>query len=700
MMSHKTPLMAPMHPPPSQSATPDDSAAPQSGVEPRELTLPDARYFARVARRQAPFVGALLALYVPVVGLATLLTKPVYEARIAALYDERDRLLVERGYGVYPRFQQVAESFRSKLGDDEFLYKVALTLGASAPKGKEGSWLAPIVQRVRTLLGKGAPDERQQRQALARELLPRLVASADDKNQMLFLTARGATPDAAQRLADQAMESFLAAELTFEAEAAQSQFEILRSFFETESTQARNTKAAASSAAGENTASLATLRELEERLRREDEELESRVQRLRASLAAEVSTFGARRAALDAELARLSAQLTPSHPDYIAKQEELRRLPRAPDTRALNAELASLVKQQARVRAEMRKHGVRALPLEDRVRPSNFLPELEEQLHTAELESAKLREQIANPQARTRMRALGAATLDVESGKNQRQTAMLLVALGVVSALGFGALREVRNPRAADGWRVRNRAGVAVLCELERRLGGRYGSLSRLAVQDLRRAAAKNESARGARERRDAAALLAFRHAACLLGNGFDATGRPTLLLPAGSEDRTADCFGSLLNVYADERAGKSLVIDLAHRDPLATSSDAPLVTADLACFLAGRAAWKDVRLEANEARAFALVPAPDEQAIAEGATRNIRAETLRQLFGSLAKTYQHVFVRGFPADQPAANRELVAAAGAVFVVCDARRSTHADVARALASVPRAKLRGLILTST
>jgi hypothetical protein len=241
---------------------------------------------------------------------------------------------------------------------------------------------------------------------------------------------------------------------------------------------------------------------------------------------------------------------------------------------------------------------------------------------------------------------------------------------------------------------------VPVVCELERRLGGRYGKLSRLAVQDLRRAAAKNESARGTRERRDAAALLAFRHAACQLGNGLEATGRPTLLLPAGSEDRTADCFGSLLNVYADERAGKSLVIDLAHRDPLATASDAPLVTVDLARFLAGRVAWRDVRLEANEARAFALVPAPDEHAIAEGATRSFRAETLRQLFGSLAKSYQHVFVRGFPADQPAANRELVAAAGAVFVVCDARRSTHADVARAVAAVPRAKLRGLILTGT
>jgi hypothetical protein len=269
-----------------------------------------------------------------------------------------------------------------------------------------------------------------------------------------------------------------------------------------------------------------------------------------------------------------------------------------------------------------------------------------------------------------------------------------------VSALGFGALREVRNPRTADGWRVRNRTGVVVVCELERRLGGRYGGLSRHAVQDLRRAAVKNESARGTRERRDAAALLAFRHAACQLGNGLDATGRPTLLLPAGSEDRTADCFASLFNVYADERAGKSLVIDLAHRDPLPTASDGLLVAADLVRFLAGKAAWKDVRLEANEARAFALVPAPDALTIAEGAARSFRAETLRQLFGSLAKSYQHVFVRGFPADQPAANGELIAAAGAVFIVCDARRSTHADVARAVAAVSGAKLRGLILTGT
>ena len=682
------------HNPPPQR--PVDRQAATTNLWSRDRYLPDRGYWRRVFRRQWLFFVLVFLSFITFANLITSLDRPLYQARVTAVYDQQ--ALIDPTPNSTTGFIQIATQGERQLNNEAFLLRL-VSLGAS-PVGPRP--LSSLINKKLALLfpqlGPSEASVRQEQRWLAQALRNQLTLASDASSQTLSIIAKHKDPKIAQFTAQQAMEILILDALSQANELTTSRVEALRTLYERETTRMRDVSVAKpSDELPSQTTNTTSVPSHEELLRREEQEIELRVQRLKASLATELSAYNTHRAALEAELARLGAQLTPFHPDYIAKQEELRQLPRGPDADKLNQELTELMKQQVRVRAEMRRLGLPPSSLEIPAQSNLLLARLEDQWRTTEVEAMSLREQLSSPNKRLRLRVLEPAALEYAPAKTRRDLVLSVLGLCLITALTACGAREVLHSRADDPWHLRRRLGLPIVFAIKRRSLRLYARLSRSDLMDLRRAAIRSLTPSSVRHRHEMTALVEFRNAARALGIGLDPSSRPTLLLPVSLDDRTADAFVTIFNLYGDECAGKTLVIDLADRDPLASQTDGLSPLADITEFLAGRAPWRDIRLEADERRATALVPPPSSAAILDGATRSIRTESLRQLCIALAKGYQHIFVRGMSVDQPLVNRELIAAAGEIFVVCDGRRSTYEQVRCMVAAVPADKIRGLIL---
>src|SRR5690606_14220764 len=137
--------------------------------------------------------------------------------------------------------------------------------------------------------------------------------------------------------------------------------------------------------------------------------------------------------------------------------------------------------------------------------------------------------------------------------------------------------REVFSSRARDAWRIQRHCHVPVVAELPASLLSRVLPLSRDEALAQRRKAVSGE-------RSALRFVAACREAICQLRKAGDENA--ILLLGAGA--RTANAVAALANIAALDAAGRSLVIDLNHRDPLPGSPTG----AGLGAFFGGGVSW------------------------------------------------------------------------------------------------------------
>lgn len=668
-------------------------------------------YSMRIIKRQSKFLLVFLCAYVPLVILLSRWSTPIYRAQVSALYTPHDEQAQsntpsrEAHKLSDPHFRQIALSLQRQLASEDFLVEVVRSPELNESLSDSTGLLSQYWAELIHFLGITTGDELSRQQKIAYDLRSRLHAHADADLRLLQISATAANPKLAKQLAELVMEHFLKSELRLEAQLAQIEFEYLRRLsvqktvrnLQTNSSKIRPNSEQALS----NQDTPATvLPEKSESLQQSLEDLENRIQRLRTTITSEQSALDRRRQQLESEISRLSVQLTASHPDLIAKEEELSQLPRTADTSDLEQKLLEAMKQQSRLRNELNQISSGLIPHSRVAEPKPFTDDLDARLDHAEQTYLRLRDQASTPALRTRLRSLGGATLDPKSGQQRREKAIFLIMLGLFATPVLLVLREGQSGQALDIWRIQQRTAAPVLWAADRSMVDHYAHLDRSALYELRLAATKTKQLRSLHENRDAAALRLMRHAAHLLGSGLDSEARPTLLLTASSDDRSGGCLMSVLNIYADERPGKTLVIDLAHRDPLCTVPAATAKQANIAGFLVGKTPWQLVRQNADAHRAFAWVPPMPEEAMADGSVRYLQASTLKALIATLAKSYQHIFVRALPSDQPSANDELIACAGRVLIVCDARSTKLVELDHSLAIVPADKLGGLIVVAS
>lgn len=669
-------------------------------------------YSMRIIKRQSKFLFVLLCAYVPLAILISRWTTPIYRAQVSALYTPHDNQAESNPPSQQtpqitdPHFRQIALSLQRQLASEDFLIEVVRSPGFNESLSDSPTWLSRNWTEFAHSLGLSTGDELSRQQKMAYDLKSRLHAQADADLRLLQISATAASPKLAKLHAEIVMEHFLANELRLEAQLAQIEFEYLRRLSVQKTVrkiQSSSSKISPSSEQNLNSQDIpvALLPEKSESLQQNLEDLENRIQRLRTSITSEQSALDRRRQQLESEISRLSVQLTASHPDLIAKEEELVQLPRTADTKDLEQKLLDAMKQQSRLRNELDQISL-GLMSHNRTSEIRSLPDdLEGRLEHAEQNYLRLRDQASTPALRTRLRSLGGATLDPQSGQQRRDTAIFFILFGLFATPILLVLREGLSGKALDKWHIHQRTTAPILWTADRAMVEHYASLNRSAIYALRLAAAKTASKRSLHENKDTAALRLMRQAAHLLGSGLDSQTQPTLLLAASSDDRSGGYLMSVLNIYADERPGKTLVIDLAHRDPLCTLPAATAKQpANIAGFLLGKTPWQTVRQNVDAQRAFAWVPPMPEEAMADGSVRYLQAATLKALIATLAKSYQHIFVRSLPSDQPSANDELIACAGRVLIVCDARSTSLAELDQSLAVVPADKLGGLIVIAS
>lgn len=661
--------------------------------------LPDADYWRRATRRQWQFCLFVFTIFIVSFGLWHLLAPPSYRVSAAAIYDDRELIAETRAF--MPSFAAIATNFERQFASEEFLSRMGSITPSVVPWHEKISQMVSKWENPRHSSSNSGSTTLARQQHIAQQMRHQIVGKSDDLRRILTVIATAQSVDTAKQLAQHGLETFIVEQLTTEANLANQRLIALRKLKEQEATRSQSSRDGTipNQEIGDPVQPSPTSGS-EEQLRHEEQKLELKVQRLKASLAAELSSHNARRAALEADLARLGTQLTPSHPDYIAKQEELSQFPRSADTRALDQEITDLTNQLNRLRTEMRQLGLAPGYSEPPRVSSRLLANLDEQIKIVEFLAEDLQQQMTTPQKRTYLRTIGPTIVEVNNGRDENHVVFRQLLISIMAGLFASFVRDIRSQRAEDTWKIRLQTRTQIIAEVSARWLRRYPRLTRLDILDLRRAATPSSPKRKRRQRRQAATLFALRQAACKLGRGMDGSSRPTLLLPAGLDDKTADAFLSIFNLYADESGGKTLIIDLAYRDPLVGPLDGLPVTSDFTEFLAGKSPWRNVRIEANELYAAALVPPPALAAIADGSTRLIRAELMQRLFASLATGYQHIFVRGMPPDQPLVNQELIATAGEVIIVCDARNTTMHALKQVVSAVPASKLQGIILIAT
>ncbi len=648
----------------------------------------------KVLRRQAPFVLPLAALLAPLALIIGLNQKDSFTSHTSAVYDNRDTSEPIPRFPYYPRFAQVADSFKTKVYDVEFLWQVAKDVGLTQVKSDE----SPFRTAVRRVLPQALepwpqpkprelPDDLTTKSYMAQYMRGKFAAYTDDKKNSLSLMATGDDPFEAKRLAEAAMELFIQSELRFEAEGVERQRDLDASFLR------EMTKGEAE--AERKPAPVQPSTE-EGRLADAEAELLDRLSAVKAELDQEKNHGSAVRAALEADLARLATKLQPSHPEVMAKQDELKALGKG-DDQALRSRLAQLRQKLAEVRDQQRRLGFKVSAGEGRFdgiakNKGSFLPTLSDRVSELTLEQSRIAKQAETPSMRTRIRVAVPATYDeMPTSASRRSTILGLGMLLGLLLLVVTALREYWSPLARDRWRVEGRVKTPILVELSRAGLQRYPSISPQLAGILRESVESNP------ERRNPASQILLAYRRLELEIRRHAKGPVVLLINASADNRSGAFIQNFLNVSATESAAGVLMIDCDYRDPVVPADERVHSVGDFPAFLQGKVAWKDVRLPRGPDRAFDLLPAPAQ---ASEAPRAYRVDVLQKLFANLARSYSRIYLRGHDVRQVIDNEALVQAATDCFLVVDGRSTTFAEIERSLSFLNRDKLRGLILIGT
>ncbi len=655
----------------------------------RQKPLPDRIYFFKVFRRNLGLIGlgslitGALALTLP------LIVDNTYKSSVYAIFDHVD--VSGSGLGTSPqvRYNTVARLFRARFESQDFLTEIAAKLGGRDVFMREN----PLMQMLqKPLKGKAnllqdEPEARDERVILAKVLGKQLDAFPEPESGVLTLSAYTHSPKLSQDLANQAMELFIRKELDEQIRSLDIKLSFLqkninkqpepRSSRPTSPTESRSSRVNKLQAEDKQT-------ELEDRLRTLNNQLDNaRIDREQAM--AEVKR----------ELVRLQTTLQPNHPQVVEKRKELDVI--AAQYASSESKLqTSLEGVRAQLRALRSSSALGPDVTNLDIRDSqdyqgSFFVAVSDRIKDIELERKNLIRQKDDPSLRTRLRIIYPAAYEPAPYKNNRRNMALAVVaagLGVIGILII--LREIRNPRARDVWRVERSTGQEIVAQISLKSANEFSDITPNLADKLRSHLSKINKVDDA-----ARTLLSYRRLELAMERGCQ--GRVVMLINAGPFDETAQVIKNFLNIYATDHQDDYLLIDCNLQDPVYRKvGEGP----DLVDFWEGRASFEKVMLPREELEGFAFDVIPPMPKLSGEKTRSFREDRIELALDKIPGHYKKVFIRAMPESHFIENMALLKVSSDGFVFVDANHTNYFDLQRTLTHLKSDKLRGLVALGT
>jgi uncharacterized protein involved in exopolysaccharide biosynthesis len=654
----------------------------------RQKPLPDRIYFFKVFRRNLGLMGlgilitGVLALTLP------LIVDNTYKSSVYAIFDHVD--VSGSGLGTSPqvRYNTVARLFRARFESQDFLTEIANKLGGRDVFMRE----SPLVQMLQKgLKGKvkildDDPEAKDDKVILARVLGKQLDAFPEPESGVLTLTAYTHSPKLSQDLANQAMELFIRKELDEQIRSLDIKLNFLQKNI-TKQPETRSSRRVPQESRASRVNKLQAedkQTELEDRLRTLNNQLDNaRIDREQAM--AEVKR----------ELVRLQTTLQPNHPQVVEKRKELDVIA----SQYANSENKIQNSLEA-VRAQLRSlrsssalgPDVTNLDIRDsQDYQGSFFVAVSDRIKDIELERKNLLRQKDDPSLRTRLRIIYPAAYEPAPYKNSRRNMALAVVaagLGVIGVMII--LREIRNPRARDVWRVERSTGQEIVAQISLKVANEFSDITPNLADKLRSHLSKINRVDDA-----ARTLLSYRRLELAMERGCQ--GRVVMLINAGPFDETAQAIKNFLNIYATDHQDDYLLIDCNLQDPVYRKvGNGP----DLVDFWEGRASFEKVMLPREELDGFAFDVIPPMPKLSGEKTRSFREDRIELALDKIPGHYKKVFIRAMPESHFIENMALLNVASDGFVFVDANHTNYFDLQRTLTHLRSDKLRGLVALGT
>ncbi len=647
--------------------------------------FPDRAYPWRVVKRHA-LASLLLAALVLPLGLVKIAGQPErFPSWIGVVFDPRDG---NDSFRDYPRFKQLAESLR-RVATEPVLKPI---VAANMPRGvelvPESSLVQQLRARIETAVGLPPPPpltpERLREQRIDRkveEISNSVAVTVDEPTLTLSLRVSASSPEEAQAWADRIMDAWIKLELKVDADRLGSQQDTYRKILDEE---VEKTKVATGDTPEEERSKRdASLKvaSLQER----ETELMGQIQDRRSASSEASASTSRRRAEIESELSRRRTTLSPSHPDVIAKEAELRDFERSSGGGGTRGQLRRLADELGEVRTQLRAAG--ATTREDSPNAS-YATSLTERLNWLMAERLNLERQIQDPIRRTRLRVVEGPTIATLPEKSRFAIAATFVVFSLLVIGVLAATREFFSDRARDAWRVAMAVGRPPLAVLERRYLRKFPEISPQTAEHLRRAGSAPHA-----ERTPAGRVLnAYRE--LIVNLKKECRGRRILFVSVGDKPELQGFYYSLANLFASDTGDSLVLLDFDAEHPVASLPQATS-RGDVLTLLTGETSWQDTRIARSSDKSFDHVPPPAPHS--ERHAQAFRSVSVRRLFDALDKAYRATFVRGPRCDHILENGVLGDAATDIVFCIAAEDARLASLKRALKFSDLSKVRGFVL---
>lgn len=647
--------------------------------------FPDRGYLWRVVKRQALIVFLLAALVLPL-GLVKIARQPErFPSWIGVVFDPRDG---NDSFRDYPRFKQLAESLRRVATEPVLKPIVATNMPRDGELIPEASLWQQIKARIKSLLGLPPPAPmtperlREQRvDAKMEELAETMSVTANEPTLTLSFRVSATSPEEAQAWAERIMNAWIRLELKVDVDRLGSQQETYRKILDEVDEKAR----IASGDGPEKDRAKSDVGLKVARLQERETELMSLVEEGRSAGSEASASTSRRRAEIESELSRRRTTLSPSHPDVIAKEEELRAFERSSGGSGNRGQLRRLTEELGEVRAQLRAAGVATR--EDSPN-SSYTASLTDRLNWLMAERLNLERQIQDPMRRTRLRVVEGPTITQFPEKSRLSIAVAFVVFSVLVILVLAATREFFSNRARDAWRVAMALGRPPLAVLERRYLRKFPEISPQTAEHLRRAGS------AANAERTPAGKVLNTYRELIVNLKRECRGRRILFIGVGDKPELQGFYYSLANLYASDTGDSLVLLDFDADHPVASLPQAT-ARGDVLTLLTGETTWQDTRIARSSDKSFDHVPPPPPHS--ERHAQAFRSVSVRRLFDALDKAYRATFVRGPRSEHILENGVLGDAVTDIVFCIAAEDARMASLKRALRFSDRGKVRGFVL---
>ncbi len=637
--------------------------------------FPDARYVGTVARRQAVFACLVAALVAPFTLVSALTRQLTYTSSASIAFDPRDAAGDALGL---VGFKQVAERFHN-IGETSFLEPLVANVQVdAAPDSPVLRLLEAATDRLRRVTGApaGEGQEGARRDAALDRLQKSVNGWGEEDAMVLRLTVDGDSPELAQAWTARIADAFIQTELKAEL-ARVSNLEL--AYAQIEQQKSERTAGAAKASAGD----AETILHLQER----EAALTEQLQLARVVTSEATGALAKRRAELLGELSRLKTTLGPSHPDVVAKEDELQQFLRASGSSGGLGGSRGVQEELATVRTKLRLAGAPSL------QEGGNLFDVNTRLLRLRADKAHLERQVRDPGQRSRYRVVRDAFLPSAPKKSRSSQVLMALLTTFFLAGGLAASREALSPRASDAWRVAAATRLPALATFSWSLVRRAAELTPERIDRLRNAIGEHKMLSST------PVQLFLEYRKLIRALQTQGLGRRVLFVSLGEGARTAAVLYDFLRIYATETGEPTVVVDLDGADPLAAhglqGGPSAGFGGDVCDLLSGAAKWQDVRLTRTAERPFDLVPPPGE--LSAEKVRGLKKAQTQKLLEALERSYKAIFVRGLKFNHALENGAFAAAVTDVVLLVDGRTARRDDVARALADLGSGLVRGFVL---